>query len=444
MTSDFMFLQRLISHIFVFLTKMCFSEKFSVVLQANNNTMDIKFITQGLPTENQPAGNVIIESLQSGQYHTFWAFSAFVSSGGVNNIKDSLLGFIETGGTVCFYVGVDLQATSKEALELLMELSVPTYIVHSPNSIVYHPKVYVFQGTTYHKIIVGSSNLTSSGLFQNVEASICVSFNCDDEDGIAFENSILNNFHDIVSPFAKSTQLLDQSVLKLLVANNKVLSENTVRQARNNISKSLPKVSCTDRDELAVKFKKLKVKRPPKGFKNSVREENITTSRNHDGTPTIIYNTSVIKSGSMWIESGKMTGGSRNILDLSKKGMRDGVTKFGSVEFFDIDKNDYDTDKDIVLVYNNKKYLGNTIKYTSGNSNWRIQLKGVTDDNEKLTDVFHANGSQGKIFVFECTNYPDVYNFHILDSDELDRLIDISSDWTYGGSGRGRKYGLIS
>lgn len=122
-----MFLQRLISHIFVFLTKMCFSEKFSVVLQANNNTMDIKFITQGLPTENQPAGNVIIESLQSGQYHTFWAFSAFVSSGGVNNIKDSLIDFIGKGGNVSFFVGVDLHGQG-----LLHQLYARLFVAERP------------------------------------------------------------------------------------------------------------------------------------------------------------------------------------------------------------------------------------------------------------------------------------------------------------------------
>ena len=58
--------------------------------------------------------------------------------------------------------------------------------------------------------------------------------------------------------------------------------------------------------------------------------------------------------------------------------------------------------------------------------------------------MFRANGSQDKIFIFEATSSPSVYNFHILDADELDRLIDISSDWANGGSGRGRKYGIIS
>lgn len=405
--------------------------------------MDIKFISQGPANESQPAGNVLIEALQSGKYQSFTAFSAFVSKSGVDNIKDSLLSFIEKGGNVAFYVGVDLQATSKEALESLMELSVPTYIVYSPNAVVYHPKVYVFQGNTHYEIIVGSSNLTSSGLFQNIEASICVSFTNEDENGIIFKNSVLKNFDDITLGYTQNVQLLNQSLLDLLVANNVVLSESTARQARNDSNNSLPKVSCSDRDALALRFKKIKVKRPPKGFKKTVREENITTSTNTGGASTIIYNSSIIKSGSMWIESGKMTGGSRNILDLSKKGMRDGVIKFGSIEFFGIDKNEYEIERNIDLVYNNKVYRGNTIKYAPGNSNWRIQLKGITVNNEKITDVFHANGSQGKIFVFEKTDTTNTYNFHILDSDELDRLIDVSSDWANGGSGRGRKYGLI-
>ena len=426
---------------------MRFSEKFNVILSANKNnrTMDIKFLSQGLsPEKSNPSGNVIIEALQSDNYNSFWAFSAFASYGGVNNIKDSLTQFIGNGGRACFYIGVDLHATSKEALEALMELSVPTYIVFSPNIIVYHPKVYVFKGERYHKVIVGSSNLTTSGLFQNIEASICVSFTSDDAEGIAFENSILNNFEEILSSSSQSTQLLDSAVLQVLIANNVVLPETTARQTRNSVNTALPKVSCSDRDALVSKFKKIKVSRPPKGYKKTVRNEIVTTSKKNPSKSTIEYSTSVIESGSMWIESGKMTGGSRNILDLSKKGKREGKDKFGSVEFFKVDKNNYDVEVDIDLIYNNKTFVGNTIKYAPRNSNWRIQLKGVASDKEKLTDVFRANGSQDKIFIFEATSSPSVYNFHILDADELDRLIDISSDWANGGSGRGRKYGIIS
>ncbi len=59
-------------------------------------------------------------------------------------------------------------------------------------------------------------------------------------------------------------------------------------------------------------FGKLKRKRPPKGFrKKAVKKEFNTeeeTSEVH-----IVEETIELTSGSMWIETGLMTGGSRNI-----------------------------------------------------------------------------------------------------------------------------------
>ena len=59
----------------------------------------------------------------------------------------------------------------------------------------------------------------------------------------------------------------------------------------------------------------------------------------------------------MWVCTGKMTGGSRNILDLSKNGKREDVMIPGSVSFFvdDPELTDYKNEH-IVIVYNGKEY----------------------------------------------------------------------------------------
>lgn len=123
--------------------------------------MELKFIGQGLdPTSDATAGNLIIDSLTDEQFNSFNAFVAFVSIGGINNIIDQLTAFKERGGAIRLYVGVDLNGTSKEALEKLIELELETYIVFSPNNIIYHPKIYTFVGDTFSRAVVGSSNLT--------------------------------------------------------------------------------------------------------------------------------------------------------------------------------------------------------------------------------------------------------------------------------------------
>lgn len=407
--------------------------------------MKIQFIAQGfIPNENITSGNVIIEALQSGLYNSFFGFTAFISSGGITNIREQITTFISQGHDVQLFVGVDLHGTSKEALDLLIESGIPTKVVHSPNKIVYHPKIYMFRGIENHLIMIGSSNLTSSGLFQNIETSLCLSFTSDDSQGMEVENSILTYFRSIIDGSSESVQKLDNVLVELLVKTNTVLTEKTARQTSNTANATLPKVTCKDDDKLKDKFKKITITRPPKGYKKNIRGAVISTSNENSSETTIVYTSEEIEGISMWIESGRMTGGSRNILDLSKQGKRDGIVKFGSVEFFGVDKENYSEEKDITLLYAGKKYVGNTIKYAPKNSNWRIQLKGRTEDNNRFTDVLKANGSQNKIFVFERTDDSSAYKFYMMDVEDIEMLKDMSSDWGSGGKGgRGRQYGII-
>ncbi|MBK7345442.1 MAG: phospholipase D family protein [Chitinophagaceae bacterium] len=57
------------------------------------------------------------------------------------------------------------QGTSKQALELLLEKGIETYIYHREEEyITYHPKLFLFEGQKHTRVIIGSSNLTRSGL----------------------------------------------------------------------------------------------------------------------------------------------------------------------------------------------------------------------------------------------------------------------------------------
>ena len=86
-----------------------------------------------------------------------------------------LTAFLESGGQLRITTGVGVQ-TSTEALDALLDLShryenqVEIYIYHSEN-LLFHPKVYYFTGDS-PRLILGSNNLTNSGLLQNREVSI--------------------------------------------------------------------------------------------------------------------------------------------------------------------------------------------------------------------------------------------------------------------------------
>ncbi len=410
--------------------------------------MELKFIGQGLdPTSDITAGNFIIDSLESENYSSFKAFVAFVSTGGLKNIIDQMLSFREAGGEIKLYLGVNLNATSKEALEKLLEHKIESYVVYSPNNIIYHPKIYAFEGDETTRAIIGSSNLTESGLFQNIEASVCVDFESDDENGTEFLANIYDHFNSIINQEHQSCQLLTQEVLEILIESNVVLPEAESRAKSNKINKEFGQKETKVNTRLLELFGKLKAKRPPKGFGKTLVKKELVAEEDTNLVNVVDEITELV-SGSMWIETGLMTGGSRNILDLSKKGKLDGINKFGSVSYFGIDPNDENQINDVNLIFGGKTYIGNRVFYAPANSNWRIRLNGGTAEGERLTtfsipSLGQNGGFQQKILLFTKIDETN-YLLEILEQDDMQRLIENSAEWAKGGSGNGRAYGIIA
>lgn len=410
--------------------------------------MKLKFIGQGLDPESDiTAGNFIIDSLESENYSSFNAFIAFVSTGGIKNIIDQLLAFKADGGEIKLYLGVNLNATSKEALEQLLEHDIESYVIYSPNNIIYHPKIYAFEGNTTKRTIIGSSNLTESGLFQNIEASVCIDFGSDDENGNEFIADIYDHFNTIINQEHPSCQRLTQDVLNILIESNVVLPEIVNRAKNNKINKEFGQKESKVNTRLLELFGKVKAKRPPKGFRKIVVKKELLEEEASTEVKVVDETTELV-AGAMWIETGLMTGGSRNILDLSKKGKLDGVNKFGSVSYFGIDPDNEAQIKDINIIFGGKTYMSNRVFYAEGNSNWRIRLNGETADGEKLTtfsipSLGQNGGFQNKILLFTKLNDDD-FQLEILEQEDMPRLIENSTDWAKGGGGNGRAYGIIA
>ena len=376
---------------------------------------------------------------------------AFVSTSGIKNIIDQLVAFKEAGREIKLYVGVDLNATSKEALEKLLELEIETYIIYSPNNIIYHPKIYTFEGEETKRAILVSSNLTASGLFQNIEASVCVDFEADDENGNEFLSSIYDHFNAIVNHQNSSCQLLTPEVLEILIESKVVLPELVNRAKNNKIKKEFGQKDTVTNSRLLELFEKVRVKKPPKGFGKAVVKKELL---NQPGTTevNIVDETTDLTAGAMWIETREMTGGSRNILDLSKSGRLEGTAKFGSVQYFGVDPVDYNSVKNVDIHFGGLIYKGNTIFYPVGdnkNGTWRIRLNGETDNGEGLTtfsipSLGQIGGFQHKIFLI--TRLDDTnFKLEILEREDMPRLIENSTDWAKAGrTGTGRAYGIIA
>lgn len=160
--------------------------------------MIVEYIGQGLyDEENFTCGNHICSALKSDFYTDINFFVAFLRRTGLADIVKFLKKAKEKEKNITFYVGIDQKVTSKQALEKLLELNIPTYIYNSTNYI-YHPKVYLFEGIDKNRVIVGSSNFTNNGLFNNVEASVLLDFTSQDKSGMKFLNQVKDYFSPLL------------------------------------------------------------------------------------------------------------------------------------------------------------------------------------------------------------------------------------------------------
>lgn len=155
---------------------------------------------------------------------------AWVRASGVAHLREAFTNFLDRGCAISFIVGLDLQNTTKEGLEGLLDLestgNSQTFVYHNESSGIFHPKLYLFRGDDNAKLIVGSNNLTETGLFVNVEAGLEIEANLTDQ-VIQETLDALASWRDETSGFVKR---LDAAFLQELVENDYVLDERAVRR----------------------------------------------------------------------------------------------------------------------------------------------------------------------------------------------------------------------
>lgn len=379
---------------------------------------------------NQPftgqLGDRLIDLLNSPDFHTLNIVVAFAKNSGVLRIKDALARFRARGGLVNVYVGVDLGVTSYEALTALLLHTDSLNVVHSEKAQTFHAKIYQFLGEDKGLIIVGSHNLTGGGLWTNFESSVLIPI----DKSSANQIQILQDMDDYIAALTslKSSfmPIGSQDEIDALLQNDYIFKEvaEQVRLAKaakqngtgkrlfgNGASAKLPLVTMPKKEQLA-----------------EVSVLAVST----------IPVTSTDEGQTIWFETKKLTGGSRNILDLSMKSLVErgdpqgtpfdlGQPKFmrGGVEFFGLNPTDTDKIKNITLNFEGVDYAGNSILFPVGesaNGTWRLQIKGISSADVKITDAFRSKGETHylveKIITFTKIE-DDYYSLSVFPESEL-------------------------
>lgn len=114
----------------------------------------------------------------------FIASIAFVRLDGVNVIADRLEAM---GGKAAFFAGIRNDITSVQAMRRLVELGVEVYAVDTASrAAIYHPKLFLAKRSAHANAVIGSANLTFSGLHNNIEAGALVALNLKNPDDRRF------------------------------------------------------------------------------------------------------------------------------------------------------------------------------------------------------------------------------------------------------------------
>lgn len=152
--------------------------------------MKITFLGQGFMADNDSAVGTIIEKLFTyDSYHTFTGITAFASEAGIYGLHNCIQSSTSFK-SLNLIVGIDQEGTPKNALEEILNLNINSYIFYQREAPIFHPKIYLFEGETSTSIIIGSSNLTGRGLFNNIESSTLIEFDNEDTDGLTFLKSM--------------------------------------------------------------------------------------------------------------------------------------------------------------------------------------------------------------------------------------------------------------
>jgi HKD family nuclease len=114
---------------------------------------------------------------------------AFVKYSGFSLIQDDIKRCLENKGKVEFVAGLDFRITEPKALRAILEMAkcgsnVKLFCFSNPSSDdtpVYHPKIYLLRREDRIVISIGSSNLTSGGLRDNVEVNAIIEARKQDE-----------------------------------------------------------------------------------------------------------------------------------------------------------------------------------------------------------------------------------------------------------------------
>ena len=175
---------------------------------------------------------------------------AFVRHSGVNLLRTEMETLIKKGGSISVLFANDFGATDSSAIRALEEIG--TDLKFYSDAVSFHPKAYIFKTRNGLWAIVGSSNLSASGLSKGTEWSILLG--PDDMDC----SPILSEFNRLWNSVSAS-EVTEGLVSKL----DQQDITNTIRETLRKQDQYPPNVSTVSKEEILADGNNYIVRRRP-------------------------------------------------------------------------------------------------------------------------------------------------------------------------------------
>lgn len=164
--------------------------------------------------------------------------AAFVTRGGVRLVSTAMGPHAKKTSV---FAGIRNELTSIQGLEELVKLGVQVFVVDVGTARrIYHPKVYLATSSTSAQLVVGSANLTTGGLNNNVEASILLSLDTSKVEEKALVDEVLAAFDTLPVKQPKNVYRIKTSQdLKRLLDGGLVVDERIRRRSTSSGKKGI-------------------------------------------------------------------------------------------------------------------------------------------------------------------------------------------------------------
>ena len=189
-----------------------------------------------LLTHYNPIGKEIAKTLNSRKYSDFKIIVAYSRYSGIGRIYNELANFVESGGKISAIIGIDQSNTSYQALLNMKSFAKNRLFVcyHKNFSITFHPKIYLFGNKQIEKVFIGSSNLTTGGLYLNYEANVVIALNHSKNER-GFQKQMSGYWKSLLND--ENTKKCENSLLQKLLEKGLIFDESQHKSLKNVIEK---------------------------------------------------------------------------------------------------------------------------------------------------------------------------------------------------------------